>query len=133
MAIGIAAAAALGRNPRPTQGEPVWDISSLGGTYIGIGGTLGGFSATSAVFVAGLDGARDSPAFASVIGMLLIAFLILIFSALLYASGPNAPVETNDTVIRSSFSMRPAGAHSAGRIRGRHRRSIWPSPPPSPC
>ena len=43
----------------------------------------------------------DSPAFAAVIGMLLIAFLILIFSALLYASGPNAPVETNDTVIRS--------------------------------
>jgi hypothetical protein len=79
----------------------VWDIASLGGTYTSIVGTLGNFSVTSAVFVAGLDGSRDSPAFASVIGMLLIAFLILIFSALLYASGPNAPVETNDTVIRS--------------------------------
>jgi hypothetical protein len=69
----------------------VWDIASLGGTYTSIVGTLGNFSVTSAVFVAGLDGSRDSPAFASVIGMLLIAFPILIFSALLYASGPTLP------------------------------------------
>lgn len=100
-AIGIGAVAIIGRRPRLTQSRPVWDISNLGGTYTGIVGTLGGFSVTSAVFVAGLDGARASPEFAAVIGMLLVAFLILVFSALMYASAPNALGTTTDAVAQS--------------------------------
>ena len=98
-AAGIGAVVAIGRKPRLAPSQPVWDISSLGGTYTGIVGTLGGFSVTSAVFVAGLEGARASPEFAAVIGMLLIAFLILVFSALMYASGPNVPGAAADAVI----------------------------------
>jgi hypothetical protein len=100
-ALGIGAVVVIGRKPRLTPSQPVWDISSLGGTYTGIVGTLGGFSVTSAIFVAGLEGAQASPAFAEVIGMLLIAFLILIFSALLYASAPNAPGNSANPAIPS--------------------------------
>jgi hypothetical protein len=100
-AIGIGVVAIIGRHPRLTSSRPVWDISSLGGTYTGIVGTLGGFSVTSAVFVAGLEGARASPEFAAVIGMLLVAFLILVFSALLYASTPNGPGIADDAVTPS--------------------------------
>jgi hypothetical protein len=99
IALGIGAVVVIGLKPRLTPSQPVWDISSLGGTYTGIVGTLGGFSVTSAIFVAGLEGAQASPAFAEVIGMLLIAFLILVFSALMYASAPNAPADTANTVI----------------------------------
>jgi hypothetical protein len=100
-AFGVGTVAIIGQRPRLTPSQPVWDISNLGGTYTGIVGTLGGFSVTSAVFVAGLEGARASPEFAAVIGMLLVAFLILIFSALLYASAPNAPGTATDAVIPS--------------------------------
>ena len=91
-AAAVATALAIGWMPRQSPSRQVWDIANLGGTYTGIVGTLGGFSVTSAIFVAGLDGARTSPEFGAVIGMLLVAFLILVFSALMYASAPNAPV-----------------------------------------
>ena len=90
-AVGVAAIVAIGRTPRAMPGPPPWDISSLGGTYTGIVGTIAGFSVASAIFIAGLDVARTSPLFATVMGMLLVAFLILVFSALIYASTPNAP------------------------------------------
>jgi hypothetical protein len=90
-AVGVAAIVAIGRTPRAMPGPPPWDISSLGGTYTGIVGTIAGFSVASAIFIAGLDVSRTSPLFATVMGMLLVAFLILVFSALIYASTPNAP------------------------------------------
>jgi hypothetical protein len=90
-AAGVAAIIAIGWTPRAMPGPPLWDISSLGGTYTGIVGTIAGFSVASAIFIAGLDVARTSPLFATVMGMLLVAFLILVFSALIYASTPNAP------------------------------------------
>jgi len=90
-AVGVAAIVAIGWTPRAMLGPPLWDISSLGGTYTGIVGTIAGFSVASAIFIAGLDVARTSPLFATVMGMLLAAFLILVFSALIYASTPNAP------------------------------------------
>ena len=100
-AVAVATVVFIGRTPRQTPSRPVWDIGSVGGTYTGIVGTLGGFSVTSAIFVAGLEGARTSPEFAAVIGMLLVAFLILIFSALLYASAPNASSSADDSAIPS--------------------------------
>jgi hypothetical protein len=89
-AIAVTAVVLIGQTPRPNPSPPLWDIGSLGGTYTGIVGTIGGFSVASAIFIAGLDVARASPLFATVIGMLLVAFLILVFSALIYASTPNA-------------------------------------------
>ena len=89
-AAAVTAVVALGWAPRAVASPPPWDIPSLGGTWTNIVGTLAGFSVASAVFIAGFDVARTSPAFATVIGMLLLAFLILVFSALTYASLPNA-------------------------------------------
>jgi hypothetical protein len=86
----IVAVVLIGQTPRANPSPPLWDIGSLGGTYTGIVGTIGGFSVASAIFIAGLDVARASPLFATVIGMLLVAFLILVFSALIYASTPSA-------------------------------------------
>src|ERR687893_1556133 len=90
-AVGVAAVVAIGWKPPATPSPPPWDMSSLGGIYTGIVGTLAGFSVASAIFIAGLDVARTSPLFATVMGMLLVAFLILVFSALILASTPNAP------------------------------------------
>jgi hypothetical protein len=89
-AIAIASVVAIGWAPRAEASPPLWDIPSLGQTYTGIVGTLGGFTVASAIFIASLDSARRSPAYATVIGMLLVAFLILVFAALLYASAPQA-------------------------------------------
>ncbi|MGH2614710.1 MAG: hypothetical protein ACRDJC_05695 [Thermomicrobiales bacterium] len=100
-AIGVAAIVAIGWSPRATPSPPLWDIPSLSQIYTGIVGTLGGFAVASAIFIAGLDAARTSPAFATVIGMLLIAFLILVFSALEYASIPNLPAAGDDAVFQS--------------------------------
>lgn len=80
----------LGWRPRPEPSPPLWNIPVLGGTFTGIVGTIAGFSVASATFIAGLDGVRASPVYATVIGMLLIAFLILVFSALTYASTPSS-------------------------------------------
>ena len=90
-AVGVVAIVAIGWTPHAMPSPPLWDISSLGGTYTGIVGTIAGFSVASAIFIAGLDVARTSPLFATVMGMLLVAFLILVFSALIYASTANAP------------------------------------------
>ena len=100
-AVGMAAIVVIGWTPRATPSPPLWDISSLGGTYTGIVGTIAGFSVASAIFIAGLDVARTSPAFPTVMGMLLVAFLILVFSALIYASTPNAPDADGHAVAQS--------------------------------
>jgi hypothetical protein len=102
-AVGVAAIVAIGWTPRATPGPPPWDMSSLGGIYTGIVGTIAGFSVASAIFIAGLDVARTSPLFATVMGMLLVAFLILVFSALIYASTPNAP-DTADHAVAQPLS-----------------------------
>ena len=102
-AVGIAAIVAIGWTPRATPSPPPWDISSQGGTYTGILGTIAGFSVASAIFIAGLDVARFSPVFATVMGMLLVAFLILVFSALIYASTPNLP-RVDDQAVSQSLS-----------------------------
>jgi hypothetical protein len=89
-AIAIAAVVAIGWTPRAEASRPLWEIPDLGQAYTGIVGTLAGFAVASAIFIASLDFARASPAYATVIGMLLTAFLILVLAALMYASTPQA-------------------------------------------
>lgn len=102
-AVTMAAIVVIGWTPRTTPGAPPWDLSNLGGTYTGIVGTIAGFSVASAIFIAGLDVVRTSPMFATVMGMLLVAFLILVFSALIYASTPNA-AQAGDHAVSQSLS-----------------------------
>jgi hypothetical protein len=100
-AAGLAAIVAIGWTPRAKPSPPPWDMPSLGGIYTGIVGTIAGFSVASAIFIAGLDVARTSPLFATVMGMVLVAFLILVFSALIYASTPNGPDMADHAVAQS--------------------------------
>jgi hypothetical protein len=105
LAIGIAAVVAIGWTPRATPSPPLWDLPSLSPTYTGIVGTIGGFAVASAIFIAGFDVTRASPLFATVVGMLLIAFLILVLCALLYASIPNAPQTDDGTTQALSHAL----------------------------
>jgi hypothetical protein len=88
-AVSVTAVVAIGWTPRPVPSPPLWDIPGVGQMYTGIVGTIAGFSVASAIFIAGLEANRSSPEFITVIGMLLVAFLILVFAALQYASAPN--------------------------------------------
>jgi hypothetical protein len=69
---------------------PPWAIPSLTGPFTGVVGTLAGFSVASAAFIANLSLARESPTFASIIGMPLVSFLILATSTMIYRSTPSA-------------------------------------------
>src|SRR5215216_5222616 len=95
--VGAAVTAALGRTPRVSPSSPLWDTAKLGGTNIS---ALGAFSLTSAIFIAGLDVARSSSAFATVFGMMLIAFLILVIAAWIAGSTPSVP-QAEETPVQS--------------------------------
>jgi len=88
---GAAAVAALNSRPRTTSGPPLWDISKMGVSNAASVGTFAGFSLASAIFIAGLDGARTSAEFATVFGMMLIGFLILVIATWIVGSTPSAP------------------------------------------
>ena len=98
--IGAAVTAALGRTPRVVPGPPLWDTAKLGGTNISAIGAFAGFSLTSAIFIAGLDVARSSSAFATVFGMMLTAFLILVIAAWIAGSTPSGP-QAEETPVQS--------------------------------
>jgi hypothetical protein len=103
--VGVSAGVAIGWARRRALSPPLWDIPGLGGTYTGIVGTLAGFSVASATFIAGLDYPRESPEFAAVIAMLLISFLVLISTAMMYSTTPNAPDSTDSGVTVQSLSI----------------------------
>lgn len=94
--VGALAVALIGQAPRPRAADAIWDIPGLGGLYTGIVGTLAGFSVASATFIAGLESARGTPAFATAIAMLLVSFLILMGSAIMYSDTPSFPASNND-------------------------------------
>ena len=103
LVVGAALIAVIGWAPRRRASPALWDISGLGGTYTGIIGILAGFSVGSATFIAGLGSARGTPAFAAAVGMLLVSFLILIGSAMMYSDTPSFPASDDDfdTVFQS--------------------------------
>ena len=100
-AAGVTAIVVVGWTPRAALSPPLWDIPSLGSLYTGIVGTLAGFSVASAIFIAGLDVGRQSPVFATVIGMLLVSFLNLVMTSLMYAQIPGTPENGDDAAIQS--------------------------------
>jgi hypothetical protein len=48
-AIAVTAVVVIGKTPRASPSPPLWDISSLGGTYTGIVDTIDGLSGDSFV------------------------------------------------------------------------------------
>jgi hypothetical protein len=67
---------------------PIWDLPRAAGTYTSIVGTLAGFSVASAFFLANLSRNTGSPELETVIGMLVIAFLVLVGTAMTYGAVP---------------------------------------------
>lgn len=74
------------RKPRAIPSSARWDIASLAGAASGIVSPLASFSVAAAVFLANLTRAAQSPAFADVMAMFLIAFIILMGTAIMYAT-----------------------------------------------
>lgn len=89
LAVGAALAVAVGWTPRPTLSPLMWDLPKLGGGNAGNASTFAGFSLTSAIFIAGVVGARDAPAFVTVFGMMLVGFLILVVATWISSSIPD--------------------------------------------
>jgi hypothetical protein len=68
---------------------PLWDVSRMSASFTTVVGSLAGLSVASAVFLANLTAVRQSPDFGLVMAMFLIAFTILIATAMLFATVPN--------------------------------------------
>jgi hypothetical protein len=64
--------------------------------YTGIVSILAGFSVASAIFIAGLEPGQESGAFTAAVGMLLVSFLTLIGSAMMYSDTPTFPSAADD-------------------------------------
>lgn len=111
--VGAAILASLpGQSRRGGVVELPWDLPGLTGPYTGVVGTLAGFSVASAIFIANLSLARESPAFAAVIGMPLISFLILVTSAMIYSSTPNRAASEQDNSVAADQPL----SHLLGNI-----------------
>ncbi len=105
LVVGATLVVLIGWTPRAVPSPPLWDFSASDGGITGIVGSIAGFAVASAIFVASLDAARTSPVFATVIGLLLISFLILIVIALMYASIPTVPDGDGEMVTASLSSV----------------------------
>jgi hypothetical protein len=68
--------------------RPIWDLARAAGTYTSIVGTLAGFSVASSFFLANLSRSTRAPELETVIGMLVIAFLVLVGTAMTYGAMP---------------------------------------------
>lgn len=86
---GAAVTVALGWAPRPTPSPPMWNLPKVAGANAGNARTYAGFSLTSAIFIAGLTGARADSAFPTVFGMMLLSFLILVIASWFGSSIPD--------------------------------------------
>lgn len=88
---------AVGWRPKELT-PPIWDLPRVATTFTGVAGSLAGFSVASAFFLANLTAVRGSESFGLVIAMFLIAFVILISAAMLFAAVPNLalPPESPD-------------------------------------
>ena len=91
-------AAAWGRSAPPWPS--VWDLPRSAGSYMGIVGMLGSASIVSSIFIANLSVAREADEFASVMGMFIIAFFVLIGAAMEYASTPNRADVVDEDYLR---------------------------------
>jgi hypothetical protein len=96
---GAALVVALGWTPRTPSGAPPWDITELNRANAGGAGTSAGFSLTAAIFIAGLDVARTSSEFATVFGMMLVGFLILVMASWIANSTPKRSEAEGTTAL----------------------------------
>lgn len=105
LTLGADLSVAIGWNARAVPDRRLWNAPGFSGMFKDISGTLAGFSITSATFIASTSQNRDSPSYAAAVGLLLISFLILMSTAMMYGSTPTDPKpETASTVVFQSLT-----------------------------
>jgi threonine/homoserine/homoserine lactone efflux protein len=69
----------------------LWEIRAFASSYTSVIGPLAAFSVASAIFMAGVSVNRQTPAFQTMIGKLLIAYIVFTGTAMMFASTPGRP------------------------------------------
>lgn len=77
----------------------LWDVPRVAQIYTTVVGSLAGFAAASAVFVARLGVDRPGAGFETTVGLFMLAFLMLAASAMEFGNTPNA-TETDPDFVR---------------------------------
>jgi hypothetical protein len=95
LVLAMAATVAVGWR-RGALPAALWDVSRMSASFTTVVGSLAGLSVASAVFVANLTAVRQSSDFGLVMAMFLIAYTILIATAMLFATVPNLPAPPDD-------------------------------------
>jgi hypothetical protein len=114
--VGAGLISVIGWAPRARTGPAVWDLPGASGIYSGLVYTLAGFSVAAATFLAGVSSARDSPAFSTVIGLLLLSFLILMAASMMYGATPASltPAEKPDEFVAALWTVLANGVYLIG-------------------
>lgn len=101
--LDAALVARIGWRKPPGLPEPLVDIPKLSTSLTGIVGSLSGFTIASAIFLANLDSVRESDSFGAVMGLFLIAFQILIATAIMFAIVPSlsGKVKLDDDAVHA--------------------------------
>jgi hypothetical protein len=89
LALGTGLTLMVGWRPRTLPPDHRWIATGLGGMFKDIAGTLAGFTIATATFLGSLTQDKEAPALAIAVGLLLLSFLILMSTAMLYSSMPS--------------------------------------------
>lgn len=71
---------------------PLWEVPRMTQTYTTIIGSLAGFSVASAIFMSGQSVTQGTDPFLPVIGLLLLAFMMFVATAMVFGTTPSLPV-----------------------------------------
>jgi len=92
--------AALGWRKNAAPPALLWEPRSFAASYTSVVGPLAAFSVASAIFMAGISVNRQTLAFETMIGMLLIAYIVFTGTAMMFASTPGPIAEESESFRR---------------------------------
>jgi hypothetical protein len=90
--VSVAATLVLSRSGQGSAPRPLKDLAVVASDYSELAGALASLSLAAVVFIATL--APDSPAFDTAIGLFILAFLVLVASAMEFAATPSLADES---------------------------------------
>jgi hypothetical protein len=90
-------------------GSAKWDLGSLSGAYAAIIAPLAGFTVAASVFLANLSRVAQTPYFADVMALFLIAFIMLMGTGVMFATfrsvALDAPATTDQMAVHSMLYL----------------------------